>query len=357
MKRFTIILSFVLSVAGPTVFAQEKLPPNAKLVKLEVTPASIELKTPFEYRQLLITGILDNGDRIDVTRMAKFTSPSAVKVSDRGQVRPVADGQGQLSIAVHGQSSNIPVKISGQKAPVEVSFVGDVMPAISRMGCNAGTCHGSAQGKNGFQLSLRGYDPLFDHLALTDDVAARRFNRAAPERSLMLMKTTGVVPHVGSVLTQPGEPYYEILSRWIGQGVKLDLDAPRVVKIEVTPSSAVIPLPGMKQQLTVWATYANGARRDVSAEAFLESSNIEVATLDKQGAVTAVRRGEIAVLARYEGNYAASTIVIMGDRTGSPGEVPTYNYIDELVYAKLKSVRSNLRTFALTLILSAAYLT
>ena len=121
-----------------------------------------------------------------------------------------------------------------------------------------GTCHGAAQGKNGFQLSLRGYDPLFDHRALIDDIAGRRFNRAAPERSLMLMKPTGVVPHVGGVLTQPGEPNYELIRRWIAQGVKLDLNAPRVTKIEVTPASTVIPLPGMKQQLTVWATYANG---------------------------------------------------------------------------------------------------
>jgi hypothetical protein len=340
MKRFATLLVAAFLAMAPTIVAQEKLPPNAKLVKLDVSPTSIDLKTPFEYRQLLITGILDNGDRIDVTRMAKFESPAAVKVNERGQVRPVADGQGQLKINVLGQTGTIPVKISGQKDHVEVSFVGDVMPVISRMGCNAGTCHGSAQGKNGFQLSLRGYDPRFDHLALTDDVAARRFNRAAPERSLMLMKTTGVVPHVGSVLTQPGEPYYEILSRWIGQGVKLDIDAPRVTKIEVTPASAVIPLPGMKQQLTVWATYANGAKRDVSAESFLESSNIEVATLDKQGVVTALRRGEIAVLARYEGNYAAATIVIMGDRTGFAWkDAPTYNYIDELVYAKLKSVK------------------
>jgi hypothetical protein len=261
-------------------------------------------------------------------------------VSDAGQVRPTADGNGVIRFDAAGQKGAIPVAVSGQKAKYAVSFVKDVMPVISRVGCNAGTCHGSAQGKNGFQLSLRGYDPLFDHRALVDDIGGRRFNRAAPERSLMLMKPTGVVPHVGGVLTQPGQPYYEVLRDWIAQGVKLDLNAPRVTKIEVYPTSANIPLPGMKQQMVVTATYTDGATRDVSAEAFLESSNTEVATIDRQGVVLAVRRGETAVLARYEGNYAAATVIIMGDRSGFAWqETPEYNFIDKLVYAKLKSVK------------------
>lgn len=341
MKRIHLLISVAAIIGFANgAAAQEKLPPDAKVVKLEFTPARIELKTPFEYRQLLVTGILDNGDRVDLTRLTKFDAPAAVKVSERGQVRPVADGKGELKLTFDGKTGTIPVAISGQKDPYEVSFVKDVMPTISRMGCNLGTCHGSQQGKNGFQLSLRGYDPVFDHRALIDDIGGRRFNRAAPERSLMLMKPTGVVPHVGGVLTQPGEPYYELIRRWISQGVKLDTNTPRVAKIEVTPAAAVIPLPGMKQQLTVWATYADGSKRDVSAEAFLDSSNVEVATMDKQGVVTAVRRGETAILARYEGNYAAATLIIMGDRSGFVWkDTPTYNYIDDLVYAKLKSVK------------------
>jgi hypothetical protein len=344
MKR--ILRSFGLALAG-LVFAlpapaQEALPPGAKVTRVEVRPDKVELKTPFEYRQLLVTGVLANGDRVDLTRQAKFTAPAnLVKVSDRGQVRPAGDGQGEIAFTVAGKAGKVPVKVAGQKDKVEVSFTRDVMPVMSRMGCNAGTCHGSAKGKNGFQLSLRGYDPVFDHRALTDDLGSRRLNRAAPVRSLMLLKTTGAVPHVGGVLTQPGEPYYEILRTWIAEGVKLDVGAPKVTKIEVYPAAAVIPLPGLKQQMTVTATYSDGTTRDVSAEAFLESSNSEVATIDKaSGIVTAVRRGETAVLARYEGNYAAATIIIMGDRSGFAWkETPTYNWIDTLVYDKLKEVK------------------
>src|SRR5713226_5742170 len=156
MERFTrfLLLAGVLATSPPSALAQDQLPPDAKLMKLEVTPASIELKTPFEYRQLLITGILNTGDRVDVTRAAKYTVPANVKVSENGQVRPVADGQGQIKVAFQGKSGSIPVLVSGQKQHHEVSFVRDVMPTLSRIGCNAGTCHGSAQGRNGFQLSL-----------------------------------------------------------------------------------------------------------------------------------------------------------------------------------------------------------
>ena len=95
---------------------------------------------------------------------------------------------GAIKVSVGNKTMPVPVTVSGQKAPHKVSFVRDVMPVLSRLGCNAGTCHGAAEGKNGFKLSLRGYDPLFDHRALTDDLEGRRFNRAAPGRSLMLLE-------------------------------------------------------------------------------------------------------------------------------------------------------------------------
>ena len=112
--------------------------------------------------------------------MADLSQPAAgvVEVSPTGMVRPKADGKGELRFTLAGQTVAIPVTVAGLGADYHVSFVRDVMPTISKIGCNAGTCHGSAKGKNGFKLSLRGYDPAVDYLALTDDLAARRFNRA-----------------------------------------------------------------------------------------------------------------------------------------------------------------------------------
>jgi hypothetical protein len=138
-------------------------------------------------------------------------------------------------------------------------------------------------GKNGFKLSLRGYDPIYDYRALTDDLEGRRFNRAAPEKSLMLMKPAGAVPHQGGVTMAAGDPNYELVRRWIAQGVKLDLDATRVTALEVFPKNPIVGRIGQKQQFAAVATYADGRTRDVTAEAFVESSNTEVATVDKGG--------------------------------------------------------------------------
>jgi hypothetical protein len=330
----------LLGSTQPAAAAGEKLPTAARVTALEVQPAQIQLSNPFAYAQLVVTAQLASGERLDATRMVEITIPAQVKVSPTGQVRPLSDGNANLEISLAGQKRTIPVAVTGQKTKYDVSFVRDVMPTLSRMGCSAGTCHGAEKGKNGFKLSLRGYDPVFDHRALTDDLSGRRFNRAAPNASLMLLKTSGSVPHVGGVLTQPGEPYYELLKSWIGDGVKLDLSSPRVKGITILPATSVIPLPGQKQQMAVLATYTDGSVRDVSAEAFVDSSNTEVATVDRQATVTGVRRGEATITARYEGTYAAAALIVMGDRSGFEWKpVPEYNYIDTLVYEKLRQIK------------------
>ena len=156
----------------------------------------------------------------------------------------------------------------------------------------------------------------------------------------MLLKPSGGVPHVGGVLSRPGEPAYDLLRQWIAAGVQLDNDAPRVASIELLPKDPQLPLPGMKQQMVVLATYADGRVRDVTAEAFVDSSLAEIAEINKHGLVTAVRRGEAAALARFEGNYAARTITVMGDRSGFAWEdQPEFNFIDALVDEKLQRMK------------------
>lgn len=228
----------------------------------------------------------------------------------------------------------------GRNEDVTADYIRDVAPLLSKIGCTAGTCHGAQAGKNGFKLSLRGYDPIFDVRALTDDLASRRVAVASPDNSLMLLKASGAVPHVGGALIQPGDPYYEILRSWIAGGAKLNLQSPRVTKIEISPTDPIVQQFGETQQFHVMATYADGLKRDVTKEAFIESGNNDVATAGKTGLLTAIRRGEAAVLARYEGAYAATTLTVMGDRSGFTWQQPpTYNRIDELTAAKWQRMK------------------
>ncbi len=319
----------------------ETLPAGAKVIGLEVIPNTIKLTSPFDYVQLLVTAKLDSGDRVDATRLAQTQAAAAnVTVSPVGIVRAAADGATSIVVKLGDQAATIPVEVTGVAAEFHPDFIRDVNPLLSRVGCNAGTCHGAVKGKNGFKLSLRGYDPIYDVRALTDDLSSRRVNLASPDDSLMLLKTTAAVPHMGGQVIQPGEPYYEVIRRWVADGVKLDLNTPRVIKIDVLPQNPVVQLIGAKQQLRVLATYADGRVRDVTREAFVESGNTEVVAAERGGLLKSLRRGEAPMLVRYEGSYAATTLTVMGDRTGFVwAEPPANNKIDTLAAAKWQRMK------------------
>jgi mono/diheme cytochrome c family protein len=221
-----------------------------------------------------------------------------------------------------------------------IDYIRDVSPVIAHLGCNQGTCHGAKEGKNGFKLSLRGYDPETDLRAFTDDMASRRVNMASPDDSLMLLKAIAEVPHEGGRRTTRDSKYYQVIRQWIAEGAKLDMKSPRVVKIEILPQNPVVQEIGSKQQMQIKATYADGLVRDVTAEAFVESGNTEVATIDTNAVITTIRRGEAPVLARFEGNYIATTITVMGDRTGFVWKQPeSWGKIDDLVAAKWERMK------------------
>ena len=223
-----------------------------------------------------------------------------------------------------------------------VSFVREVMPVMSKTGCTQGTCHGSAKGKNGFKLSLRGYDPDFDYHALVDDMAGRRFNRVDPDQSLMLLKPAAQVPHKGGAVMLPNSPSYKLVRQWIAEGVQNDTKtAKRVARIEILPSVPNVTLPGMTQKTLVIAHYADGTDRDVTRLSHFTSSMPEVVTTTPGGNLAAVRRGEAALLVRYEGQYAAAGLTVLGDRRGYAWQAqPQFNYIDNLIDAKLKKYQA-----------------
>lgn len=320
----------------------ETLVPGLTVASIEVQPTTISLSKPMEYAQLLVTATLSNGTKADVTRMAKLTfqGGEAASINERGLLRPGSDGKGEVKIAFMGKSATVPVTVTGMNLALKPDYVRDVMPITSKLGCNMGTCHGAKDGKAGFKLSLRGYDPIYDVLAFTDELASRRANVASPDHSLMLLKASGSVPHEGGQLTVPGELYYETLKAWISQGAKLDLKTPRVTSIEVFPKNPVLERIGSRQQIRVIARYADGYVKDVTAEAFVDSGNMEVLEADKTGLMTSLRRGEAAILARFEGAYAATTVTVMGDRTGFAWKEPEkWTKIDELVTRKWERMK------------------
>ena len=315
--------------------------PKSKLSKLEVEPASIAIATDRDYAQILVTAVYDDGKRCDVTRMAKYKSDAnAFVVSPSGFVRPKSAAKGTIEIEFGGTTASIAADASLLAQATPVDFIHDVNPVLSRLGCNAGTCHGAQKGKNGFKLSLRGYDPIEDLRALSDDLASRRMNNAAPDSSLMLLKPTGLVPHEGGALLTTSSVHYHTLRQWIASGAKLNTASPRVSRIEIQPAKPVVELEGAWQQFRITAHYADGTSRDVTREAFIESGNPEVAKAAPNGLVEAVRRGEAPILARFEGAYAAATLTIMGNRDKFQWQEPEkYNAIDELVAQKWQRMK------------------
>ncbi|HLK55374.1 MAG TPA: hypothetical protein VKU00_02345, partial [Chthonomonadaceae bacterium] len=271
--------------------AAPKKPPIPHIVSLSVQPAALTLDDIRDVRTLIVTGKTAAGYSVDLSPVATLKPASAlIRVDSSGYVHPVKAGKTTLLVTAAGQRLSMPVTVKSVGDP-PISFVREVMPVLSKAGCNAGTCHGSAKGKNGFKLSLRGYDPEFDHHALIDDVSGRRFNRSDPAQSLMLLKPTGTVPHKGGVVFTPDSPYYALLKRWISEGVNSDTDkVKRVASLEVLPTVPNVTLPGMTQKMLVLAHYPDGTIRDVTREAVFTSSLPEVAVVQADGAITAIRR-------------------------------------------------------------------
>jgi len=321
--------------------AKDRIPEGARVTRLAIEPGAISLDSPQAYNQILVTGTLDTGVRVDMTRLVEWSlSRPIASVEKRGVIWPKAEGRATLTASYGGKKITAKVEVSGLEHTFHPDFTRDINPILTRLGCNAGQCHGAKDGKAGFKLSLRGYDRVHDVRAFSDDHAARRVNFASPDDSLMLLKATGAVPHEGGAVTDIGSAFYDIVRQWISDGAQLDTDSNKVAHIEISPRNPVIQEIGSSQQIRVTAHYPDGSKRDVTGEAIVESGNTEVAEADDFGLVSTVRRGEAPILVRYEGAYAATTVTVMGDRDGFVWEEPEiWGPIDSLVAAKWERMK------------------
>ncbi len=304
---------------------------------LAVTPATTVLDHPEETQQLLVTGQSADGRAIDLTRLAKYRveDPKIAEVDELGLVRPLKDGKTQVVVEHGGQSQRVAVTVQGVDQPVPLSFHREIIPILTKAGCNIGGCHGKAEGQNGFKLSVFGFDPLGDHESIARLGRSRRISIASPDHSLLLRKATAAEPHGGGARIEYDSLRYRRLRRWVAEGAQyITDDAPDVVRIEVEPADAVL-FASENRQIRVWAVDADGGRRCVTTEAEYESNAATIAGVDGRGFVQASDiPGEAAILAKYLGHVAICRVTLPrpGVKFTRP---PELNFIDALAWNKL----------------------
>lgn len=307
---------------------------------LAVSPPSISLHDSRESAQVIVTGRFGGGIDRDLSDRAEYeVAPvGIVEVAPGGYVTPKADGRAEIVVRSGGREAKIPVEVSGFGEPSRVSFRREVIAAFNVAGCNAGACHGTPSGKNGFKLSLRGFDPGADYLQLTRDQSGRRINTLEPDASLILEKGEGRVPHEGGQRLVPDGYYGGLLRAWLVGGAPNDpADLPKLVGIDVAPGPRVIQAPVKRQQLAVTARFADGTTRDVTRLTVFSSSDPDVATVDGDGLVTFARPGESAILARYLDVLVPTSLTYVDPGSSKPWpDPPANNYVDEHLYRKMK---------------------
>jgi hypothetical protein len=296
-------------------------------------------------RQQLIVGTRQGEAYVGaVTASATFSSsnPNVASVDTDGVVSAVADGRAIVTARVGDATASTVVQIDRASTPYPLSFRNHVVPVLTKAGCNSGPCHGALAGKNGFKLTLRGYDPELDYLTLTRQAAARRINRLEPARSLMLLKPTLAVTHGGGKRFGTGSPEYRVLSQWIAAGVPAPAEwDPVMTRLEVFPAAARLK-PGDEQAIVVRAHFSDGHAEDVTRWAKFSSNEGAVAAVNDEGVVKVQGPGEAAISAWYLSRIVTATITSPFPNridTAVYARAPKHNFIDDHVLRKLEELR------------------
>jgi uncharacterized protein YjdB len=335
-RLWTVAVAFIALLSPLQADAQEK--PTS----LEVYPAEVHINTIRDRQSFVVQVAYPNGLTRDVTKEAKLTLSDATKVKLAGNVlHPVADGEIQLTVEFEELSKMIPIKIEQATADRDVSFKLDIMPIFMKANCNTGSCHGAARGKDGFRLSLFGFDPDGDQFRIARELPGRRINLALPEESLLLTKSVGSVPHTGGKRFGTDSEDYGTMLRWLKAGGNNDQgEVPKVLSVELYPPTAVLDGADTTQQLTARAKYSDGTDRDVTNLAVFSSNNDTAATVSPDGLVTAHERGEAFIMARFETHTVGRQFIMLpkGLQYTDP-KTPEFNFVDTLIYNKLRKLR------------------
>lgn len=310
---------------------------------LAVYPPEIKLNSARDFQSFVAVLRRDDGITEDASDRVIWKIADETKVKRNGfQLLPVADGQTELIAEYLGTQVKIPITVSAAGTKHPISFTNDVMPVLTRSGCNTGSCHGAARGKDGFRISLFGFDPEGDYFRITREIGVRRINLAVPAESLFLKKSIGAVPHTGGKLFDTDSDYYATVLEWLSGGAladPADNKPPTVDSVAIYPPQAVIEGEGTTQRFVAVATYSDGTTRDVTRLAAFTSNNSGTAAIDDGGVVTAGRRGEAFVMARFDTHTVGSQVLALPTELNyTPPEI-TGNYIDQMVGKKLQQLR------------------
>ncbi len=336
MSKHSLALSLLaLSILTATASAQQKF------TSLNVYPPDVHLSTKQDLQRFVVVATRDDGVTLDVTAQSsiKLADDKFCKI-DKNALYPVADGNTMLTVEYQGLTSSATVEVKNAAADRGISFQLDVMPVFMRGGCNTGSCHGAARGKDGFRLSLFGFDPAGDYFRITREMTTRRINLASPADSLLIEKSIGSVPHTGGKRFAADSEHNLTLLRWLEAGAPNDAaPTPAVLGVDLYPPSAVLEGEGATQQFIARARYADGTDRDITSLATFMTNNDNSAPITVDGLVTAAARGEAFIMARFETHTVGNQVLVLPkDLMYTPPAV-TGNYVDELVGAKLKKVR------------------
>jgi hypothetical protein len=300
--------------------------------KITITPHNPLLSGKGATQRLIVMAEHADGTTEDVTAAAGFVSSKTVvaAVSKDGRVTALGDGGAVIRATYQGLAASTTVLVQKGGAPMPRSFAGDILPILTKYGCNGGSCHGALNGQAGFKLSLFGYEPEADY-----EMVARRVKADDPAASLLLQKPTFMVKHGGGKLLRDDSADYVALLAWIKEGARRNpADERKMVALRVEPELSTLYGPAAKRQLLVTARFSDGTEGDVTHLVKYSSNDDTIAAVNAAGTVTAQRGGETAIVVRGPGVAAAARVGVVIERLKFQ-PMAVKNFIDEHINAKL----------------------
>ena len=327
---------------SPRELALREIAEDKELVELSIHPTQIILSTKEDFNSFIIVAKYGDDVTRDVTRESTLSlSNENVVRMENNTIHPVKDGNSTLTVTFQNRKVELPITVKDAVEERPISFNLDVMPVFLKAGCNTGSCHGSARGQDRFMLSLFGYDAKGDHFRITREQGTRRINLAIPEESMLVEKAIAAVPHTGGKLFEKNSDHWNTLVGWLRRGAPQDPESiAKPTDLELLPKSLLLEGQGATQQMTAIAHYSDGSTRDVTSLSVFQSNNDVSAHVDDRGLITAEKRGEAFITARFDVfTKGTQVIVIPEDLQYEKPVLPQNNYIDQLVYNKLHKLR------------------